>query len=444
MFSSYRGAPRRGGHQRGGFAPRGNEYEVKSNRKYENSIFVGNLPYNVQWYELKDHFANAGPIVRADIVTNHGRPRGMGTVEYASRDVAQRAINLYDRTLFMGREIFVREDLPPPEKKNDFRQDRFDKTDRYDAQESRYSRSSRDTYTPAPTRRERDFRKEPAKGFEVFVGNLPFTVRWQDLKDLFREFGDVERADIIETSYGKSRGMGTVHFVNEQDAENAISKLNDYEWFGRRIEVRPSKFPRSEESASVAAPKIRTDGLSKNTEFTLGVTADGDESPILFVGNLPWETAESDLFELFGSVATVEKAELQYGRGGRPSGNAVVKFADVNTALSVIDQLNGYDYGNRSLRISFAKYPDSEQLEVLLREAGLKVKTDNVSIEDLPAEDSHSVVQTEQPLETVELQAGNAPIDAPVDEPVDEPVVAPAEEVQSNEVADYGDEMIEE
>lgn len=440
MFSSYRGAPRRGGYQRGGFAQKSNDYEIKANRKYENSIFIGNLPYNVQWYELKDHFANAGPIVRADIVTNHGRPRGMGTVEYASRDVAQRAIDLYDRTLFMGREIFVREDLPPPEKKNDYRQqerferqDRYDRSDRFDRRESnRYARGGRDTYTPAPSRREKDsFRREAAKGYEVFVGNLPFTVRWQDLKDLFREFGDIERADVMETSYGKSRGMGTVHFVNEQDAENAIAKLNNYEWFGRRIEVRPSKFPRAEENVSVSAPKIRTDGLSKNTDFTLGVTGDGDESETVFVGNLPWETAESDLFELFGSVATVEKAELQYGRGGRPSGNAVVKFADVNTALSVIDQLNGYEYGNRSLRISFAKYPSPEQLEALRREAGQSAEASNAQPEDVSSE-----IQEQQPVDSSSAQ--------PTEQPADAPVQTSVEEAQPAEAADYGDEMIEE
>ncbi|GME82680.1 unnamed protein product [Ambrosiozyma monospora] len=95
------------------------EYEIKNNRIHANSIFIGNLPYSVQWWELKDHFQDAGDVVRADTVTSRGRPKGMGTVEFRTRDMALEAIKRYDRTTFMGREIFVREDLPPPEKSDD-------------------------------------------------------------------------------------------------------------------------------------------------------------------------------------------------------------------------------------------------------------------------------------------------------------------------------------
>ncbi|ONH77743.1 Protein HRB1 [Pichia kudriavzevii] len=362
--SSYRGdsrrsrPPRRGPPPRGSYAQRSSDYEIKANRKYENSIFIGNLPYNTQWYEIKDHFASAGPIVRADVVTSHGKPRGMGTVEFQDRESAQNAIRMFDRTSFKEREIFV------------------------------------------------------------FIGNLPFSVKWQDLKDLFKEIGEVERADIIESTPGRSRGMGTVHFYNEADVEKAIERFNGFEWFGRKIDVRPSKFPK-DDRAVPSTPKIRTDGLSKNTDFTLGVTGDGEESPIIYASNLPWETAESDLFELFGSIATVERAELQYGRGGNSSGNAVVKFSDVETARSVIQQLNGYEYGNRHLKITFAKFPSAEQLEALHEE--IRKNTE----------------------ETISSGLAEAPIErtSPVSEEHSKPAANPIE--QSGAVDD-GDEMIEE
>lgn len=429
------------------------------------------MPYNTQWYEIKDHFASAGPIVRADVVTSHGKPRGMGTVEFQDRESAQNAIRMFDRTSFKEREIFVREDLPPPEKQNgrdefrpgkydrydrpprddrydrptrDDRYDRPPRDDRYDrpARDDRYDRRggydryydrydgydsydrrdrfSRDTYAPP----RRDFRREPkrerreARGFEVFIGNLPFSVKWQDLKDLFKEIGEVERADIIESTPGRSRGMGTVHFYNEADVEKAVERFNGFEWFGRKIDVRPSKFPK-DDRAVPSTPKIRTDGLSKNTDFTLGVTGDGEESPIIYASNLPWETAESDLFELFGSIATVERAELQYGRGGNSSGNAVVKFSDVETARSVIQQLNGYEYGNRHLKITFAKFPSAEQLEALHEE--IRKNTE----------------------ETISSGLAEAPIErtSPVSEEHSKPAANPIE--QSGAVDD-GDEMIEE
>lgn len=57
---------------------------------------------------------------------------------------------------------------------------------------------------------------------QLFVGNLPFRVRWQDLKDLFRKAGTVLRADVSLTTDNRSKGFGTVLFANRFDALKAI------------------------------------------------------------------------------------------------------------------------------------------------------------------------------------------------------------------------------
>lgn len=57
---------------------------------------------------------------------------------------------------------------------------------------------------------------------QLFVGNLPFRVRWQDLKDLFRKAGTVLRADVSLTTDNRSKGFGTVLFANRYDALKAI------------------------------------------------------------------------------------------------------------------------------------------------------------------------------------------------------------------------------
>ncbi|KAJ3193587.1 hypothetical protein HDU82_002761, partial [Entophlyctis luteolus] len=67
---------------------------------------------------------------------------------------------------------------------------------------------------------------------------LPYIVAWQDLKDLFRQAGNVVRADVQEGPDRRSKGSGIVAFETPEDAQNAISMFNGYEWHGRRIEVR--------------------------------------------------------------------------------------------------------------------------------------------------------------------------------------------------------------
>lgn len=63
----------------------------------------------------------------------------------------------------------------------------------------------------------------------VRVTNLSEDTREPDLHELFRTFGPVSRVYVaIDQKTGVSRGFGFVNFVNKEDAERAISKLNGY------------------------------------------------------------------------------------------------------------------------------------------------------------------------------------------------------------------------
>ena len=70
------------------------------------------------------------------------------------------------------------------------------------------------------------------------VTNLPYRIRWQDLKDLFRRYGTPTRADVFLAPDGRSRGVGMVSMRTRQEAESCVNDLNGYEWFGRKIGVR--------------------------------------------------------------------------------------------------------------------------------------------------------------------------------------------------------------
>jgi hypothetical protein len=70
------------------------------------------------------------------------------------------------------------------------------------------------------------------------VTNLPYRIRWQDLKDLFRRYGTPSRADVFLAPDGRSRGVGMVSMRTRREAENCVNDLNGYEWFGRKIGVK--------------------------------------------------------------------------------------------------------------------------------------------------------------------------------------------------------------
>ena len=79
----------------------------------------------------------------------------------------------------------------------------------------------------------------------IYVGNLPYSVTEDDLRNMFGEFGEVSSVNIINDQYtGQSKGFGFVEMSNQQEAEEAISNLNDSSVQGRNIKVsqaRPRK-----------------------------------------------------------------------------------------------------------------------------------------------------------------------------------------------------------
>jgi len=73
-------------------------------------------------------------------------------------------------------------------------------------------------------------------GTQLFIGNLPSDYHWRDLKDLFKQCGEVKRADVF-----KKGGMGTVRFAKLEDANKAIETMNGSDVQGCTIEVRVDK-----------------------------------------------------------------------------------------------------------------------------------------------------------------------------------------------------------
>lgn len=75
----------------------------------------------------------------------------------------------------------------------------------------------------------------------LYVGNLPWTVGEEDLKQLFGQHGAVVSARVVmERDTGRSRGFGFVD-VEDNDAEKIVNAMNGYSWNGRPITVNEAR-----------------------------------------------------------------------------------------------------------------------------------------------------------------------------------------------------------
>eukprot|EP00425_Heterocapsa_triquetra_P039349 CAMPEP_0195085010 /NCGR_PEP_ID=MMETSP0448-20130528/25535_1 /TAXON_ID=66468 /ORGANISM="Heterocapsa triquestra, Strain CCMP 448" /LENGTH=236 /DNA_ID=CAMNT_0040118383 /DNA_START=41 /DNA_END=748 /DNA_ORIENTATION=+ len=224
-------------------------------------VYVGNIDWKISWQDLKDHMREAGEVTFADIFEERtGRSKGVAIVEYKTPEDAQAAISTLNDSQLGERLIFVREDRESTRKggkagfkgggkggyasydsyggyggygKGGYGKGGYGKGGYYDGGyggkgkyggygkgKGGWGKASQPAAAPlhyGP----RD------KGRLVYVGNLPFRAAWQELKDVFKQHGEVIRVDIAQDMDGRSKGYATVLFEKEEEATAAIEALNE-------------------------------------------------------------------------------------------------------------------------------------------------------------------------------------------------------------------------
>ncbi|KAF5839382.1 hypothetical protein DUNSADRAFT_953 [Dunaliella salina] len=130
-------------------------------------------------------------------------------------------------------------------------------------------------------------------GKRVFVGNLAWRTSWQDLKDKFRECGNVVYANVMRDDDDRSKGWGIVEFETPDE---------------------------------------------------------------LVVRGIPWSYTWKELKDMFAEVAGVERADVVYGDDGRSRGYGTVRFSSPEEAQAALQAFNGRDCEGRALFVFFDKY----------------------------------------------------------------------------------------
>ena len=79
-------------------------------------------------------------------------------------------------------------------------------------------------------------------GTKLYVGNLSFNTTENELQELFSQAGTVQEVSLMQDKFtGKSRGFAFVTMSSEEDAQNAISKLNGQTVEGRALTVNEAR-----------------------------------------------------------------------------------------------------------------------------------------------------------------------------------------------------------
>jgi RNA recognition motif-containing protein len=79
---------------------------------------------------------------------------------------------------------------------------------------------------------------------KLYVGGLSYATTSEALREYFGQCGTVESATVVTDRFsGQSRGFGFVEMSSATEAQDAIAKLNDQPFDGRKLTVNIAKAP---------------------------------------------------------------------------------------------------------------------------------------------------------------------------------------------------------
>ena len=76
----------------------------------------------------------------------------------------------------------------------------------------------------------------------IYIGNLPYEVTSEDLKEVFNDYGTVKGVHLPhDRETGRSRGFGFVEMGTEAEENKAIETLDRAQWMGRKLKVNKAR-----------------------------------------------------------------------------------------------------------------------------------------------------------------------------------------------------------
>ena len=255
---------------------------------------------------------SAGDVTYASIMSSpNGRSKGCGLVEFSDAIGARRAIEELNDTDLKGRIIFVREDREVGDSKSS-------------SQHNHGGAGTGSSSHPRGAAPSSGSQSNNNSNTSVYVGNLNFDCSWQDLKDHMRTSGNVQTADILTGSDGRSKGCGIVVYQNVRGKERAIRELQNTVINGRPIFVREDR-----------------------------EVGKGNVNCGVYVGNLPYEATWKELKDAFGRIGSIERADVTVDVNGKSKGWGIVKFHRAQDAAKAVRV--GGSVGGRKCVVRFDK-----------------------------------------------------------------------------------------
>ena len=158
---------------------------------------------------------------------------------------------------------------------------------------------------------------------KICINNIPESFTNDDIQKLCQEFGKIQNNNVSKGQYGK---YAIVTFSNEQEAKNAIEKLNNKEIEGKKINVK--EFQRK--------PNYQQNNNYINYFYNQFPRYEEPyENTNLYVRNIPLTAKEEDLRKVFEPFGKIKSIKLEMEKKEKVE-NGETKIAELNKGFGYI------------------------------------------------------------------------------------------------------------
>ncbi|KIW01002.1 uncharacterized protein PV09_07520 [Verruconis gallopava] len=222
-----------------------------------------------------------------------------------------------------------------------------------------------------------------SEGREVFVGNVYWYAKEDEIKTLFESAGEVESVRIPRNIEGKSKGTAFVVFKTKEGAERAAKEYNEFQFKNRKLHVEVSSKKASRTATSIhrgstmsptpdatTSPSVKTNGASAAPVSSTGepeTNASNHKERTVAIMNVPDTVTAARLEKLAEQYGPIRKLTLRPDHAG-----AIVEYVDVASAGKAQMGLENYELEDHKLRIGTV--PELMKQKAELKEE--KPKTD--------------------------------------------------------------------
>jgi len=280
------------------------------------NIYIKNLDKSIDNKALYDTFSAFGNILSCKIAQgDDGNPKGYGFVHFETQESADRAIAKVNGMLLNDKKVYVGKWMSKKE--------RIDKMG-----------------------------NQPKKFTNVFVKNLGKDIMDEEFEKLCQQFGKIQSFMLAkeDDDTSTSKGFGFVSYETPEQAEEAVNKLCQTEFKGRKLYA--GRAQKKTERQAALRHEFEKRKIERMNRYQ-GVN--------LYVKNLDDSVDDARLRQEFSTFGTITSAKVMADDKGNSKGFGFVCFSSPEEATKAVTEMNGKIMERKPLYVALAQRKDERR-----------------------------------------------------------------------------------